>query len=136
MEAHNLHLQAKYKTISENEVRFETFDCEDAEYIIVAYGSSARIAQKPYKSQEKKGIKVGLFRLISLYPFPSADLQKLCKQGVKGFLAVEMSAGQMVEDVMLAVKGCAKVEHFGRFGGIIHTPEEVLKALEQKIIGG
>ncbi len=136
MEAHNMKLQEKYALVSKNEVRFEAINCEDAEYIIVAYGSSARIAQKTVQLARKKGIKVGLFRLITLYPFPSIDLQKLCKQGVKGFLAVEMSAGQMVEDVMLAVKGCAKVEHFGRFGGSIHTPEEVLNALENKIIGG
>jgi 2-oxoglutarate/2-oxoacid ferredoxin oxidoreductase subunit alpha len=136
MEAHNMKLQAKYKQIVENEVRYEAIECDDAEYIIVAYGSSARIAQKAVQLARKKGIKAGLFRLITLFPFPSVDMQKLCKQGVKGFLAVEMSAGQMVEDVMLAVKGCAKVSHFGRFGGVIHTPEEVLGALEQKIIGG
>ncbi len=136
MEAHNLKLQAKYKTIRENEVRYEAINCDDAEYILVAYGSSARIAQKTVQLARQKGLKVGLFRLITLYPFPSVDMQELCKQGVKGFLAVEMSSGQMVEDVMLAVKGCAKVAHFGRFGGVVHTPEEVLNALEQKIIGG
>lgn len=136
MEAHNNYLQAKYKTISENEVRYELFDCDDAEYIFVAYGSSARIAQKAVQLARKKGIKAGLFRLISLYPFPGKEMQAFCKNGVKGWLAVEMSAGQMVEDVMLSVKGCAKVEHFGRYGGIIHTPEEVLKAMEEKIIGG
>jgi 2-oxoglutarate ferredoxin oxidoreductase subunit alpha len=136
MELHNHHLQEKYKLISENEVRFEALNCEDADYVFVAYGSSARIAQKAVQIAREKGIKAGLFRLISLFPFPTAELQKLCKQGVKGFLAVEMSAGQMVEDVQLAVKGCAKVAHYGRFGGIVHTPEEVEKALEQIIIGG
>lgn len=135
MEEHNLHLQRKYKTIAENEVRYELIDCEDAEYIIVAYGSSARISQKAVQMARKKGIKVGLFRLITLFPFPAKQMQDLCKKGVKGWLAVEMSAGQMVEDVMLSVKGCAKVDHFGRFGGIVHTPEEVLHALEEKIIG-
>jgi 2-oxoglutarate ferredoxin oxidoreductase subunit alpha len=134
MENRNKRLQAKYRVISENEVRYEMIDCDDAEYIIVAYGSSARIAQKTVQLARKAGIKAGLFRLISLYPFPSKQMQELCKNGVKGWLAVEMSAGQMVEDVMLAVKGCAKVEHFGRYGGVIHTPEEVLKALQEQII--
>ena len=136
MERHNQHLQEKYKLISENEIRFEALHCEDAEYVFVAYGSSARIAQKAVEMARKKGIKAGLFRLITLFPFPTKELQKLCKTGVKGFLAVELSAGQMVEDVQLAVRGCAKVDHFGRFGGVIHTPEEVEKAMEQKIIGG
>lgn len=136
MEAHNMMLQKKYADVTEKEVRFEAISCEDAEYIIVAYGSSARIAQKTVELARKQGIKAGLFRLITLFPFPSKALQKLCKQGVKGFLAVEMSAGQMVEDVMLSVRGCAKVDHFGRFGGTIHTPEEVLNALKSKIIGG
>ncbi|HQQ13803.1 MAG TPA: 3-methyl-2-oxobutanoate dehydrogenase subunit VorB [Bacteroidales bacterium] len=135
MEEHNHHLQAKYKTISENEVRYELFDCDDAEYIFVAYGSSARIAQKSVQLARAKGIKAGLFRLISLYPFPGKEMAALCKKGVKGWLAVEMSAGQMVEDVMLSVKGCAKVAHYGRYGGIVHSPEEVLHAMEEKIIG-
>lgn len=135
MEEHNHHLQRKYKEIQHNEVRSEMIECDDAEYIIVAYGSSARIAQKAVQLGRQKGIKVGLFRLITLFPFPSEQMQNLCKKGVKGWLAVEMSAGQMVEDVRLAVKGCAKVEHFGRYGGIVHTPEEVLQALEEKIIG-
>lgn len=135
MEEHNNHLQRKYKEIQQTEVRSEMIQCEDADFIIVAYGSSARIAQKAVQLGREKGIKVGLLRLITLFPFPSEQMQQLCKKGVKGWLAVEMSAGQMVEDVMLSVKGCAKVDHFGRYGGVIHTPEEVLKALEEKIIG-
>lgn len=136
MEQHNIHLQEKYKEITKNETRFELIDCDDAEYLFVAYGSSARIAQKAVKLARAKGLKVGLFRLITLFPFPSKQIHEMCGKGIKGFLAVEMSAGQMVEDVLLAVKGCSKVEHFGRYGGIIHTPEEVLEAMEQKIIGG
>ena len=136
MEEHNIKLQEKYREITKNEVRYELIDCEDAEYIFVAYGSSARIAQKAVQLARAKGIKAGLFRLISLFPFPTVKMREMCGKGIKGFLAVEMSAGQMVEDVMLAVRGCAKVEHFGRYGGIVHTPEEVLTALEQKIIGG
>ncbi len=134
-EAHNHHLQAKYKEISENEVRFETFNTEDAEYLLVAYGSSARICQKTIQLAEEKGIKVGLLRPITLWPYPSEAINKLADR-VKGILAVEMSAGQMVEDVRLAVNGKVKVEHYGRFGGMVHSPNEVLDALETKIIGG
>ena len=81
----------------------------------------------------EKGIKVGLLRPITLFPYPTRVIQEMAKR-VKGFLAVEMSAGQMVEDVRLAVNGKVPVEHFGRFGGMIPTPNEVVKALEEKII--
>lgn len=134
-EKHNMKLQAKYKQMCEEEVRYEMINCEDAEYVFVAYGSSARIAQKAMEQARSKGIKAGLFRLITLYPFPMKELNKLADQ-VKGFLAVEMSAGQMIEDVKLSIEGKAKAEHFGRYGGIIHSPEEILLALEKQIIGG
>lgn len=134
-EKHNQKLQAKYQKMCEEEVRYEMINCEDADYVFVAYGSSARIAQKAMEQARTKGIKAGLFRLITLYPFPMKELNKLADQ-VKGFLAVEMSAGQMIEDVKLAIEGKAKAVHYGRFGGIIHSPEEILEALEQKIIGG
>lgn len=135
LEKHNHHLQEKYNQIEENEVRFEEFQCDDAEYVIVAYGSSARISQKAIQLLREKGIKVGLLRPITLWPYPTKKIQNLVEQGVKGFLSVEMSAGQMVEDVRLAVNGKVKVEFFGRVGGIIPSPEEVVEALEQKIIG-
>ncbi|MBE0649755.1 MAG: 3-methyl-2-oxobutanoate dehydrogenase subunit VorB [Bacteroidales bacterium] len=135
LERHNHHLQEKYHTIDENEVRFEEFNCEDADYVIVAYGSSARISQKALQLLRAKGIKVGLLRPITLWPYPTKKIQELVKQGVKGFLSVEMSAGQMVEDVKLAVNGKVKVEFFGRVGGIIPSPEEVVDALEHKLIG-
>jgi 2-oxoglutarate ferredoxin oxidoreductase subunit alpha len=132
-EKFNHKLQAKYKIVQQNEVRFETFQCEDAEYIFVAYGSSSRICQKAVELCRAKGIKVGLLRPITLYPFPTNAIQDLAKR-VKGFLTVEMSAGQMVEDVRLAVNGKVQVEHFGRYGGIIPTPNEVVSALEEQII--
>ena len=134
MEEHNHKLQAKYKSMEENEVRYEELMCDDAEYIIVAYGSSSRIAQKTLEIARAKGIKVGLLRPITLFPYPTKVIQEHVKRGVKGFLSVEMSAGQMVEDVRLAVNGKAKVEHYGRNGGIIPSPNEVLNALETKII--
>lgn len=131
----NLKLQAKYKKIEENEVRFETIQCEDAEYLFVAFGLSARICQKAIDLARAKGIRIGLFRPITLFPFPTRQIEEISKK-VKGILVVEMNAGQMIEDVKLSTGGSVKVEHFGRFGGIIPTPDEVVRALEKQIIGG
>ena len=133
-EQYNHHLQAKYKKITENEIRYEKIQCDDAEYIFVAYGASARICQKSIEIARAEGIKVGLLRPITLWPYPTEAIQELVTQ-TKGFLSVEMSAGQMVEDVKLAVNGKVKVEHFGRYGGVIPSPEEVVEALKTKIIG-
>jgi 2-oxoglutarate ferredoxin oxidoreductase subunit alpha len=134
-EKFNHKLIEKYKTITENEVRYETFDCDDADYVLVAYGSSSRICQKAVTLAREKGIKVGLLRPITLFPYPTKVIQDMTKH-VKGFLAVEMSAGQMAEDVRLAVNGKVPVEHYGRLGGMIPTPNEVVNALEEKIIKG
>jgi len=131
----NLKLQAKYKKIEENEIRYEEIQCEDAEYLFVAFGLSARICQKATDLARAKGIKVGLFRPITLFPFPVQQIASAI-QRVKGVLVVEMNAGQMIEDVKLSVGQNVKIEHYGRFGGIIPSPDEVVKALEQKIIGG
>ena len=131
-ENHNKILQAKYRKMEEEEVRFEKILCEDAEYLIVAYGSSARIAQKALQLARNSGIKAGLLRPVTLYPFPVKSLREMTKQ-LKGILSVEMSAGQMIEDVKLAVECKVRVEHFGRFGGVIHSPEEVFQALQQFI---
>ncbi len=133
MEKHNLDLIAKYNKIKENEVRFEEFQIEDAEYILVAYGSSARICQKTVEMARDMGHKVGLLRPITLYPFPTKRIAELADQ-VKGFLSVELSAGQMVDDVRLAVSGKVKVEHYGRMGGMIHSPEQVLCAFEEFLL--
>ena len=126
-------LMKKYKQMEAEDLRFEKIACDDADYLIVAYGSSARISQKAVELARKKGIKVGLLRPITLFPFPKKVLFDLANQ-VKGILSVELNAGQMVEDVRLSVEHKVPVEHFGRTGGIIHTPEEILEALEQKII--
>jgi 2-oxoglutarate ferredoxin oxidoreductase subunit alpha len=132
-ERHNLKLQEKYKTIVQNEVRFEKINCDDAEYLFVAYGTSARICQKSIQLAREKGIKVGLLRPITLFPFPVDEVYDMAGK-VKGILSVEMSAGQMVEDIQLAVKGKVKVEHYGRMGGIIPSPNEVADVLEEKFI--
>lgn len=134
-ERFNQKLQAKYQKMEEEEVRFETFECEDAEYLLVAYGSSARICQKSVELLREEGIKAGLFRPITLFPFPSKQIKSFANQ-VKGILSVELSAGQMIRDIELAVSGQVKVEHFGRMGGIVHSPEEVVEALKLKFIGG
>ncbi len=134
-ENHNLKLQAKYREMERKETRFEEFQTEDAEYLMVAYGSSSRICQKALEVAREKGIKVGLVRPITLWPFPTKRIEELSNQ-VKGILSVEMSFGQMAIDIKLAVNGRVPVETFGRYGGIIPTPGEVVEALEQKIIGG
>ncbi len=129
----NRKLQAKFKRVEENEVRFENIHCDDAEYIFVAYGSSARVCEKAVQLGRAKGIKVGLLRLITLFPFPYEEVARLSKQ-VEGILTIEMSAGQMVEDVRLGANGAVRVEHYGRLGGIIPAPEEVLNVLEETFI--
>ena len=106
-------------------------NCEDADYIFVAYGSTSRICQKSIQLAREQGIKVGLLRPITLYPFPTKPISELCNTA-KGFLAVEMSAGQMVEDVRLAVEGRKPVEFYGRMGGVVPTPEEIVEALKNK----
>ncbi|MDA3893311.1 MAG: 3-methyl-2-oxobutanoate dehydrogenase subunit VorB [Salinivirgaceae bacterium] len=135
MEKHNHKLQAKYREIEKNDVRYEEFETEDAEYLMVAYGSSARICQKSVEIAREKGIKLGLLRPITVWPFPTIRLAELANQ-VKGMLSVEMSAGQMVYDVKLAINGKIPVEHFGRVGGMVPSPGEVFEAFEKLILGG
>lgn len=132
MEENNLRFQRKYREIEENEVRYEEIMCEDAEYLLVAFGSSARICQKVVEIAREQGIKLGLLRPITLWPFPSKALASYVGK-VKGILSVELNAGQMVEDIRLAVECKVKVEHFGRLGGIVFTPDEVLNALKEKL---
>lgn len=132
-ERHNIALQEKYKKIEADEVIFEKIDCDDADYLFVAYGTSARICLKAMQLCREKGIKVGLMRPITLWPFPKKEMNDLAGK-VKGILSVEMSAGQMIEDIHLAVEGKVRVEHFGRMGGIIPSPIEVAEALEQIFI--
>jgi 2-oxoglutarate ferredoxin oxidoreductase subunit alpha len=133
MEKRNIHLQQKYDEIQDKEVRFEEVDCEDAEYLIVAFGSCARIAQKAMETAREEGLKIGLLRPITLWPFPTKQVAELSKQ-VKGILTVELNAGQMIEDVRLAVEGKVPVEHFGRLGGIVPDPDEIIEALKEKLI--
>lgn len=134
MEIHNIHLQKKYQQMRDEEVRYELIDCEDADYILVAFGSAARISQKTMQLARAKGHKVGLLRPITLFPFPEKPIAELASR-VKGMLVVEFNAGQMVNDVRLAVNGKTKVEYYGRMGGIVPSPNEVESALYQKLTG-
>jgi 2-oxoglutarate/2-oxoacid ferredoxin oxidoreductase subunit alpha len=134
-EIFNKKLVVKYNEIKEKEVRFEEFQCADAEYLLVAYGTSARVCQKAVELARNQGIKAGLLRPVTLFPYPSKQLNKLADQ-VRLMLSVEMSAGQMVEDVMLSVNGKVPVYHYGRMGGMIPTPDEVVENLKERIKGG
>ena len=133
MEELHLVLQSRYREVEKTVVRYEEFDCEDADYLIVAFGISARICQKAVELARAEGIKVGLLRPITLYPYPSEAIYNYTEK-VKGMLCVEMSAGQMVEDVRLAVNGKVPVEYYGRMGGIVPSPDEVVNALKTKLV--
>jgi len=133
MEQRNLHLQAKYNEIKEKEVRYETMQMEDADYMIVAFGSAARLAEKAIEIAREEGIKVGLFRPITLWPFPEKQIAEMARK-TNGVLVVEINAGQMVDDVRLAVNGEERVEHFGRLGGIVPEPEEIVNVLKEKLL--
>ncbi|MBO5277011.1 MAG: 3-methyl-2-oxobutanoate dehydrogenase subunit VorB [Alistipes sp.] len=130
----NDRLQAKYKQIEAAEARWEEIECDDAEYILVAFGSSARICSATVEAARAEGIKLGLLRPITLWPFPAKPLAEFAERGVKGFLSVELNAGQMVEDVRLAVNGKAQVEHFGTTGGMMVSPDDVLAELKSKFV--
>ena len=131
MEENNLRFQRTYAEIAANEVRFAEYFTDDAEYLIVAFGSVSRICLKAIEDARAAGLKVGLLRPITLWPFPTAEVARLAQQ-VKGILTVELNAGQMIEDVRLATEGRVPVHHFGRMGGMIPNPAEVLDALHQK----
>jgi len=131
MEKINLRLQSRYRQIETEEVRYEQINCEDADYVIVAFGTMARVSQKAVELARAEGIKVGLLRPITLYPFPTKAVGEMANH-TKGMMSVEMSAGQMVEDVRLSTCGKVKVEFYGRMGGIVPSPAEVLEALKTK----
>ncbi len=136
MEANNRRFQEKYRRMEAEEQRYEAIQCDDAEYVLVAFGTSSRVCQKAVEIAREKGVKVGLLRPITLFPFPKKVIGELA-QKVKGFLSVEMNAGQMVEDIKLAVHESGaknRVEYFGRMGGIIPSPGDVVDALEEKLL--
>lgn len=129
-EVFNLQLVEKQKEIEANEVRFSSLLLEDAEIAVVAYGTAGRIAQSSVKQARDEGIKVGLLRPISLYPFPYDEIGKVADQ-VKRILVVEMSGGQMLDDVRLAVNGKVPVDFYGRMGGMVPLPDEVFEQIQE-----
>jgi 2-oxoglutarate ferredoxin oxidoreductase subunit alpha len=133
MEMINLNLQAKYRKMEENEVLYQTVDTEDAEYLITGYGLAARICTKTMELGREKGYKIGLVRPRTLYPFPTKIYNELAGK-VKGILDVEMNAGQMIEDVRLSVEGKTPFKFYGRMGGVIPSPEEILEHFEKTFI--
>lgn len=124
----------RYQQVKANEVRVEEYLTEDAEYVVAAYGATARVVRSAVESARAEGIKVGLIRPITLWPFPEKAISDAAKR-VKGMLTVEMSMGQMVEDVRLAANGACSVSFFGRTGGVVPTPAEVLREIK-KLAGG
>ena len=128
MEVRNQHLQAKYKEIQEKEVRYEADWMEDADFAIVAFGSAARISHKAIEMAREQGMKVGLIRPITLWPFPEKEIRQFATH-LKGILVVEINAGQMVYDVRLATQNLIPVTQYGRLGGIVPDPDEIIHAL-------
>ena len=130
LEEHVQKLYAKYAVMEETECRWQEELTDDADYVIVAYGTTARIARSAMRKLREQGMKVGLIRPITLWPFPNAPIQKAAAHA-KAFLTVEMSMGQMVDDVRLAVNGAKPVTFFGRTGGIVPTVREIMAQVEQ-----
>lgn len=138
LEAHNIKLQAKYKEIENHEVRYELFRCEgdeELDIVMVAYGITSRICMNAIRMLEKDGIRAGLIRPITLWPYPYEAIEKLIDRTKHGFLSVELSCGQMVEDVLLGAKGKKPVNFYGRSGGMIPTPKEVADRVKL-LVGG
>jgi 2-oxoglutarate ferredoxin oxidoreductase subunit alpha len=134
LEAFNRKLQAKLARIAANEVRYEAFETDDAEFIVTAFGTAARVAKTAVINLRQAGLPVGLFRPITLWPFPEPELTELADNGrVKGFLVTEMNAGQMLHDVRLAVGRQIPIEFYGRMGGAIPMPEEIEDAVKELI---
>ena len=129
-EQHNLDLQAKYQEIKRKEVRWEERGTEDAEWLLVAYGISSRIALTVMQKAWEEGLGVGIFRPITLWPFPSEALANVSKK-IKGILIIEQNAGQMIEDVRLAVGEELPIDFHGRMGGVLPEPYEILEQLKK-----
>ena len=134
LEDHNIRLQAKYDAIKENEVRYEAYNMENADLVIVAYGTTSRIVRNAIIDLKEQGINVGLIRPITLWPFPEKAFD-LVPATCKGLLSVEMSMGQMVDDIKIASNGRWPVHFYGRSGGMIPTPEGVIGKVKE-LVGG
>ena len=136
LEQHNIHLQKKFKAMKENEVRYELYNCDDeCDLIFVAYGTTSRICKSVIGLAAKEGIKLGMVRPITVWPFPTEAFEKTIGKTKNGYLAVEMSCGQMVDDVRAAVLGRKPVEFYGRSGGMIPEPQDILDKVKE-LVGG
>jgi len=125
LEAHQRKLEAKYREASRVEPRWELYDADDADVLLVGYGITSRVLRSAVEEGRKEGLRVGLFRPITLWPFPTVALQQAASRAHK-VLVVELSNGQMVEDVRLALQGTVPVEFFGRTGGNVPSVEEIM----------
>lgn len=134
LEKTNLERYERYRQVEENEVRYESFMMDDAEYCVVAFGIAARVARSAVVTARQQGIRVGMIRPITVWPFPKEPLAKAAEQ-VKGFISVELSMGQMIEDVKLATQCRKPVVLCSRVGGVIPSPEQVLQTI-QEMAGG
>ncbi|HSL98245.1 MAG TPA: 3-methyl-2-oxobutanoate dehydrogenase subunit VorB [Candidatus Deferrimicrobiaceae bacterium] len=130
LERHNDELQAKFRTIAEREVRWAGEHLDDAEIVVVAYGTAARVARTAIARAREGGLRAGLFRPITLWPYPTAALHGLARRA-RAILVVELSAGQMLEDVRLAVEGVAPIAFHGRTGGMVPSPGDVVDELRR-----
>ncbi|MBQ9003183.1 MAG: 3-methyl-2-oxobutanoate dehydrogenase subunit beta, partial [Eggerthellaceae bacterium] len=128
LEKSNIERFERYEVVKREEQRAELVDCDDADIVVVAFGASSRIVRSAVRAAREEGIKAGLFRPITLWPYP-ADALEATKATAKAYLSVEMNMGQMVEDVRLVVRDAAPVDFFGRVGGVIPTPAEVLEKI-------
>jgi len=128
----NLKLQAKYDEIAKNELRYEENIPADAEVVLVAYGTSSRVCHTAAEILNAEGIKTGIFRPITLYPFPYAELNKVADK-VKKIFSVELSLGQMIDDIKIAVAGKADVHFYGRTGGMLFSPDDVVNAVKKTL---
>jgi 2-oxoglutarate ferredoxin oxidoreductase subunit alpha len=133
-EVMNLRLMKRWQQVEKNEVRYKSYFMDDAEYVVVGFGTAGRVSLSAVRAAREKGIKVGLLRPITVAPFPNEILDDLTEK-VKAFLVVEMNSGQMLEDVRLVVRGRKPVEFFGRMGGVVPFPDEVLTEIERLVKG-
>jgi 2-oxoglutarate ferredoxin oxidoreductase subunit alpha len=130
LEEHNWKLFRKFQRMEQNEPRFETYMTDDAEMIVVAYGTGARIAKGAIRRLRQEHLNVGLIRPITLWPFPRKAIQEAAKN-VSDFFVFEMNAGQMVEDIRLSLEGSGRVHFYGRPGGVIPTPVELYRSISR-----
>jgi 2-oxoglutarate ferredoxin oxidoreductase subunit alpha len=130
----NLRLISRWRTIQANEVRYKEYFLDDAEFVVIGFGTAGRVALSAVRTARQQGIRVGLLRPITVSPFPLEVIERLTDR-VSGFLVTEMNSGQMLEDVRLAVKGRTPIEFYGRMGGVVPFPDELLREI-QRIAAG